>query len=315
MSNTFYTPEQVAAVAAELVEAGVQLLPTASVAKPGDWQPGGGNSVLVRVPAAAIAEDRALNDVTSEVTMVSLEEDTFPVSLSTHAVSGVALSEADNSLNLRDMASQVIAPQSDAVVDFLEAMVADVLAGVTAETGTAFDASAPEKTFTAIRRVLRGRGVKFDNDEPVYAIAGGNVIDALLDSGALDFSKTGDADALRSGSVGRVRGFHVLESSRIGDDEIVAYPRHGLTVALKPPAVPEGAPHGAVVESKNGNVALRWVRSFDPLHTADYSVLSTFAGCKITPAYEVTRDYDAGTVTRSEVAGGHVVKVDTAAGA
>ena len=312
MSN-YYTAEQAVAVAARLVSDSLHLTPTVDRSFEGEFEPGSGSTVHVRVPAGAIARDRDLDDVTSAVIFDELAETSIPISLDTHAVSGVILSEADLSLRIEDFAAQVLIAQTDAVADRVERAIATALAAVPETTGIAFDEAAPEKLFTALRRALRERGVDFGTGEPVFALAGSNVVDALLDSGALDFSKTGDADSLRNGSVGRIRGFQVLESSRIADDEVVAYPQHGVHLAVRPPAVPLGAAFGSIVRADDRTISVRYLRDYDSTHTADRSLVSTFVGAKVMPAYRVTRDYAAGTATRSEITGGHVVRVDTSA--
>lgn len=311
----YYTPDQAAGVALRMVSDGLHLVPTVDRSFEGDFTPSYGSTVHVRVPAAAVSRDRALDDLTTAVVFDELAETSVPITLDTHAVSGVILSDADLSLNLSDFAAQVLGPQTDAVADRVEYAVAAALNGVALTTVgvPVFDPAAPEKMFTALRRLLRGRSVDFSNGEPVYAVAGGNVVDALLDSGALDFSRTGDADALRAGTVGKVRGFTVLESSRINADEIIGYPQHGVHLAVRPPRVPEGARYGQTIAvSEDRTIGLRYLRDYDASRTADRSLVSTFVGAQVMPAYRVTRDIAGGTAVRSAVAGGHVVRVTTA---
>ncbi len=315
-----YTYDQLAGVAAVLVANELKLIPTVDRSFEGDFVAGGGSTVFVRVPSAAVSRDRDLDDVTTSVVFDTLSETAVPITLDTHAHSGVVLSEEDNLLNLMDFSRQVLAPQTDAVADRCERAVADVLNAATVNTTIPWDAAKPSALFTALRRELRTRGVDFGDNEETYVVAGGNVVDVLLDSGALDFAQTGDADALRNGAVGKLRGFTVIESSRIDADEAIAYPKHAVHLAIRPPAIPVGANSAAIAKDKSGLVALRVLRDYDSAKTADRSLVSTFVGAKAMPAYRITRNYTAGSesATRTEVAGGHIVRVsisDTEPGA
>lgn len=308
MANTLYTADQVAAVAVVMAAEDLVLAPTFSVALEGDFQPGGGNRVLLKVPAALIARDRDLADKTSAIVVDELTEATVPVSLDTHALSAVGLSEEDLSLNLSDFSRQVLRPQMDAVVDRVEKAAADVLLSVAEDGSIAYDAAAPVKTFTALRRALRAKGTDTATASLV-AVVGSDIADDLLDSGALDFEKTGNAEALRNGVIGRVRGFDVVESGRIPADEIIAYPKTGMWLAVKAPAVPVGAAFGEKVTDRG--FSLRYLRDYDADRTQDRSIVSTFVGGAVMPAYKVTRNYATGAVSVTAQPGGHVVRVAT----
>lgn len=243
----------------------------------------------------------------SSVIFDQLSETAVQVDLDTHALSAVVLSEGDMTLRL---AGRVLAPRTEAVADSIDTALADVLNAVTPTTAIAFDPAAPEKLFTALRRALRDRGVDLAVEEN-YAVCGGNVIDALLDSGALDFSKTGDADALRAETVGKIRSFTVLQSSRIDGDDVVVYPRHAVHLAVRAPMVPAGV-FGEIGKDGSGRVSLRPLQDYDSARTATRSVVSTFVGAKAMPAYRITRDRVAGTALAAPVTGGHIVRVTTA---
>ncbi len=116
--------------------------------------------------------------------------------------------------------------------------------------------------------------------------------------------------ALREGQVGRVQGFTVVESTRIGDEEIYAFSRDAFTIAVRPPVIPAGAPFGAI-ESSNG-FGLRYLRDYDVMHTVDRSLVSTFVGSAALPLYRVKRNYDATTATVETVPGGAALFLDTA---
>lgn len=154
----------------------------------------------------------------------------------------------------------------------------------------------------------------------LVALVGASVVDDLLDSGALDFSKTGNSEALQNGSLGRIRGFQTIESSRIADDEVIFMTATGVYLAHRAPDLPQGAAFGAKVSGNN--LSLRYLRDYDVTHVQDRSLVDAFVGAGIMPLYNITRTEDSGSegdtgftaghATVTEVPGGAVVKIDTA---
>jgi hypothetical protein len=298
MANAFYTPIQIAKVAVAMAREDAFLAALINRDFEQDLFGGGGQgrTVNVRIPTALIARERSIDEVTASIVLDSLTETTVPITLGTHAYSAVGLSEGDLTLDLQDFAAQVLKPQVDAVTDYVENAVATALAAVPEDTAIAWNAATPEKTFTAIRAKLRKRGVP---TEGLNVVCGVNVYAALLDANAiLDASQSGSTAALRDGQVGKLRGFQIVESTRVGDDDIVAFHRDAFTLAVRAPKVPAGASFGQTVTDKG--FSLRYLRDYDANRTQDRSIVSTFAGVKQMPLYKITRNY--GTSTASVVA-------------
>ncbi|QNJ56508.1 major head protein [Arthrobacter phage Elezi] len=302
MANTFYTAEQVAKVAVAMATQDSYLGALVNRNFENDLLGGGGKgrTVNVKVPAALIARSRGIDDVTTNIVLDSLTETTVPVTLGEHIYNAVGLSEGDLTLNLEDFSRQVLAPQVDAVVDAVEEEVAEALRGIALDTATDWDAANPVKTFTQIRKILRQRGVPSAN---LNVVVGTNVYAALLDAKAItDASESGSTAALRDGNVGNLRGFTIVESTRVDDDEIVAFHRDAFTLAVRAPIVPAGASFGQSVSG--GGYSLRYLRDYDVTKTMDRSMVSTFAGVAAMPLYKVERDYGAKTASVVEVPGG-----------
>lgn len=298
MANAFYTPIQIAKVAVAMAREDAFLAALINRDFEQDLFGGGGQgrTVNVRIPTALIARERSIDEVAASIVLDSLTETTVPITLGTHAYSAVGLSEGDLTLDLQDFAAQVLKPQVDAVTDYVENAVATALAAVPEDTAIAWNAATPEKTFTAIRAKLRKRGVP---TEGLNVVCGVNVYAALLDANAiLDASQSGSTAALRDGQVGKLRGFQIVESTRVGDDDIVAFHRDAFTLAVRAPKVPAGASFGQTVTDKG--FSLRYLRDYDANRTQDRSIVSTFAGVKQMPLYKITRNY--GTSTASVVA-------------
>jgi hypothetical protein len=322
MPNAFnpYTPQQIGEVAVGLATSGFRLAKVVAKFGPNDFKEGRGDTVFLNVPGALTAHSRSLGEVTTSIVLDSLTESQEPVKLNVHAYSAVGLSEYDLSLGLQDFSKQVLLPQVDAVVNKIETAIEVTLSGLTEDTTIAYDPTDPVKVFSAGRRALSNKGIDVSSADLV-AIVGANIVEDLFDSGALDFDKTGAADALRSGTIGRVRGFEAIESGRVGDDEVIFMTRTSLYLAHRAPAVPLGATYGETVIQDE--ISLRYLRDYDVTKTQDRSLVSTFVGVGVMPLYKVERTEDvgkqgdvgyvAGSAVVTEVAGGAVVKVITTA--
>lgn len=307
--NEFYTPEQIAKVAVAMAAEESYLGALIARDFEADLLGGGGKgrTVNVKVPSALIARSRGIDETTASIVLDSLTETTVPITLGEHLYSAVGLSEGDMNLDLADFSKQVLAPQVAAVVDYIEEQIVDALSTVKVSAAITWDAENPVPTFTAMRKELRQRGVPQAN---LNVVVGTNVYAALLDAKAItDASQSGATEALREGNVGKLRGFTIVESTRVGDDEIVAFHRDAFTLAVRAPQVPTGQ-FGQVVNDKG--YSLRYLRDYDVMHTLHRSMVSTFAGVAPMPLYKVERDRDALTATVSEVEGGAAIRIDTA---
>lgn len=310
MALNSYTATEIADLAAAGVATGVDLATHVKRYEDKDFLNGHGGHAFIRIGAALTAASRDLRDGDTAVIFDELNEKRISVDLTTHLVSAIKMTDAEYSLDLQDFAAQVMVPQSDSIADGIDKKVSDLLAGITAATpGKAYSATKPQDLFVQARRALRAKGVDVAN-EKLVAFVGGNIVDDLLTSGSLDFSKTGDADALRNGSAGKVMGFTVVETARgVADSEAVFTTASGVYVATRVPAIPEGVTFGAV-SAKDG-LRVRVIRDYDPSTLSERSIVSTFVGAGISPLYDVTRDYTTRTTTVSEVEGGAVVKFAT----
>lgn len=307
--NTFYTADQVAKVAVAMAAEDSYLGALINRDFEADLLGGGGKgrAVNVRIPSALIARSRDIDETTAAIVLDSLAETTTSITLGSHIYNAVGLSEGDMNLDLEDFSKQVLAPQVDAVVDAVEAEVADALQAITLNESIAWSAANPVATFTALRKELRQRGVPQTN---LNVVVGTNVYAALLDADAITSAeKAGSTEALREGNVGKLRGFTIVESTRVDDDEIIAFHRDAFTLAVRAPQVPSGQFGQAVSE---GGYSLRYLRDYDVMHTLHRSMVSTFAGVSAMPLYKVARDYETSAATVSAVTGGAAIRMSIA---
>jgi hypothetical protein len=319
MANTFYNAPQVAKTAVAMAVEDSYLGALVSRNFQNDLLGGGGKNltVNVRVPSALIARERGIDDISTAIVLDSLTESTISVTLGTHAYSAVALSEGDMSLHLESFAAQVLAPQVDAVVDDVEHTVATALLAADGfQTGEdpasgdpghiVYDETDPVKLFIALRRILRNRGVPTAG---LNVVVGTQIYADLLSSQKLqDASASGSTAALREGQVGRVQGLTVVESTRVPENDLIAFHSDAFTLAVRAPIVPAGVSFGAF-EASDG-YSLRYIRDYDASVLKDRSIVSTFAGVQPMPLYKVTRDYSAETATVAEVPGGAAIHLD-----
>lgn len=310
MANDFYTPEQAATIAAKLAGEDAFLSALVSRNYADDLLGGGkgGKPVAIKMPTTLIARERDIDDVTSSIVLDEIAESMQSVNLDrVHDYSAVALSEADLTLNLTDFSSQVLKPQTEAIVDKLEHKVAKALTDVPEPTGfePAYNPAKPVPFFTALRKHLRDNGVNA-NDSGFNVVVGTGVYAALLDADAItDASQSASTSALREAGVGRIRGFNIVESTRVGENEVVAFHRDAITLVTRAPVVPAGASFGATVSE--AGFSLRYIRDYDADKTADRSLVSTFSGVGILPTFKIGRNYETRQVTTTELEHGGIV--------
>lgn len=319
MANIFQTdPTAVGDVAIHLALDSLRLGEVAQRFDSSDFIAGRGDTVYLTVSGALAAHGRALDDVTNAIISERLSELREPVKLSTHAYSSVVLSDAELSLDIKDFGKQVLDPQAVAVAAKIERALADVIEGIAVDPAVTFMRSEPVSFFTRGRAALRAKGIDVAG-EPLVALVGSAVYDILLDSGALDADKLGgDASALTKGAVGNLRGFEIVEATSGDPGDVVFMTKRGsLYLANRAPEVPTGVTGN---KSTHEGFELRAIQDYDATVTAQRSVLSTFVGAGILPAYKATRtedvaiqgeaDFVAGSVTLSPIPGGATVKAN-----
>lgn len=293
MTNTLLTAENIARVAATVVGQDLGLAGKVYRDLEADFQTGKGNKVKVRVPGAVAAHTRGIYDTSTPLVSDEIAEQSIDVELTDHVYDRVTLSEGDLDLELKDFTRQVLGPQAAAIVKHIEKSVAAAMKATPESAALAYSAAAPAKTFTQIRKALRDNGVP--TETPLIAAVGSGVYADLLDA------PTGTWD-----ENGKVRGFEIVESTRLASDEIVGFVKNAFALVVRAPQVPQGAPFGASVSE--GGFSLRYIRAYDDTVAADRSTVSAFVGVQPMP---LAVDNEDGTI--SLVENGGAVRVLTAA--
>ncbi|WNT44327.1 major capsid protein [Microbacterium phage Mabodamaca] len=320
MAHTFdYDAAQVAVVTAKFVEQDSYL--SALVGR--DYQdeflaPGTANRpIKIKYPTTLFARSRDIDDITSNIELDEIVESSTTLNLDKDMVySAVPLSEGDLNLKLTDFSKQVLRPQAKSISEEIEDRVASKLLSIDApESFTAsYDPTNPVAYFTRLRKHLRDNGVPQGN---LQLVVGTGIFADLLDSKAItDVSESGSTAALREGQVGKVRGFTVVESTRVDDYEVLAFHRDAVTLVTRAPAVPAGANFGASVAE--GGYNMRYMRDYDAIKTVDRSIVATFMGIAVLPTFKIERDKEARKATITPIEHGgivHVADVKAPAGA
>ncbi|WWV91840.1 major head protein [Microbacterium phage phiMiGM15] len=311
MAHTFdYDAAQVAVVTAKFVEQDSFLSALVSRNYQDEFlAPGTANRpIKIKYPTTLFARERGIDNITDSIQMDEIVESSTTINLDKKMVySAVPLSEGDLNLKLKDFSSQVLKPQTAAIAEDIEHRLSEKLLAVPAPTDftATYDATNPVAYFTKLRKHLRDNGVP---QAGIQLVVGTGIYADLLDAKAItDVSESGSTAALREGQVGKVRGFTVVESTRLSDFEILAFHRDAVTLVTRAPAVPAGASFGA--SANDGGYSMRYLRDYDAVKTVDRSIVATFVGVGILPTFKITRDRTARTATITPIENGGVVHI------
>lgn len=279
MAHTLWTPDQ----AARSTLAALRWLTTLPRTVRQDFSQefiaGRGQTINVRKPISAgsahtyTSTDRAAR---TAITFNDLTETWVPVTMDTQVYNAVRLPDDFATFNLESLERQVLVPQAESVVDELTAPLVDEMEAVASDTGLEIAAGGANAlaVVTKARRVLNERKVPFADR---YLAVGTGVAELLLGLDQLTkVNEAGTDGALREGTIGRLRGFTVIEDPALADDFGVAYHRDAFALVTRPSRQPEGAAKSATV-SQDG-FALRWIQHYNPLQLEDQSVVDTFVG-------------------------------------
>ncbi|QWY81829.1 major capsid protein [Microbacterium phage Honk] len=267
-----------------------------------------GRPIKIKYPTILFARARAIDDVTTNIELDAIAETGTTLNLSKQMVySAIPLSEADLNLNLKDVSAQVIRPQAAAIADDIEHRLASALLAVPEPTGftAVYNAADPVKYLVALRKHLRDNGIPQGN---INLVVGTGIYADFLNAKAItDVSQSGSTAALREGQVGKVSGFTIVESTRLDDNELLAFHKDTVTLATRAPAIPAGASFGASVSE--GGYNLRYIRDYDASKTVDRSILATFVGVGILPTFKVVRNRATRVATVTAIENGGIVHI------
>lgn len=275
MANSFQKATQIVNTALGLLEREIVLPATTWRYGLADFRGAADDTVNLRVPAIATADDRTLRSGTS-LTAHDLTENSIAVVLDKHPNSLVNIPDEQLTLDIDSFTAQVVARQARAVAEKLEGYIATALSGGDYKVGHTIEWNTgdPYASLIYARRVLNAANVPM-NDR--FVVLGSNIEAELLADDRVNAANTFGTDtAFREATVGRLFGFTVLTSNAVDPDVAYAYHRSAVAFANVAPAVPAGATTGASATFEG--LSLTYVQDYDPTYAQDRSLVHSFAG-------------------------------------
>jgi hypothetical protein len=279
VANTFIKAEQIVEAAGLLLQREIVLPRLVWTQSSADFIGAKDDTINLRVPAVVTAKTRALRS-TDGLDADDLTETSVPVPLDTHVYSLLNITDEQLTLDIRDFARQVLAPQMRAVGEGMEDAIATAIAGATWDatavefvegTDDPYDVAVDARKALNVLNVPRSGRV---------LLLGSDLEAAFLKSDKLSkVNESGSDDALRDAVITRVAGFTVVGSNAIEPDEGYAFHSTAIGFGVVAPQVPAGAAQGArgVVEG----LALRYLRDYNPTNSTgpvDRSLVDAFVG-------------------------------------
>lgn len=279
MANEFLKAAQIVDAANLLLQREIVLPRLVARYGLADFQYALNDTVTLRVPAVRTAKTRTMRSNTP-LAAEDLAETSVPIRLDTHVYDLLNITDEQLTLDIRDFARQVLAPQIRGVVEGLENVLATTIEGATFEADPIPFAEGTDEPYDVAvdaNKALNKLNVPRNGR---VLLVGANVEAAFLKSDKLSkVNESGDSSALRDATITRVAGFRVVGSNAIDEDFAVAFHRDAFGLGVVAPAVPSGAAMGERRESDG--LALRYLRDYNPTNATgpvDRSLVDAFAG-------------------------------------
>jgi hypothetical protein len=286
VANTFIKAGQIVEAAALLLQREI-VLPRLVWTQPSANFVGALNdTITLRVPAVLTGRTRVMRSTTA-LTADDLTETSVPVQLDTHAYSLLNITDEQLTLDIRDFAAQVLAPQMRAVGETMEDVIVTAL---DAATPTATDvevdttaAPAEGEAFAflvSLRKALNDANVP--RDDRVLVVGSALESWILRDPVVASRDATGNTSALADATIGeggRAAGFRIVGSNAVAETDGYAFHRTAIAFGNVAPAVPAGASMGARTATEG--MALRYLRDYNPTNSTgpvDRSLVDAFVG-------------------------------------
>lgn len=288
MPNTFLKPSVITAVALERLRRELVLPRLVSRKGLADFRGALNDTINIRVPAVLAARDYEFRTRVNPIVLDTIAETSVPLTLDKHPYSAVAVTDEELTLDIDSFARQVLEPQVIGVAEKLEGYLATVMQGVVPVHGTSYYKDTVTYTEQAVPKteprfyntLLAARKILNDNNIPKtdrLVVIGSGIEKAALGEDAFrQAQQAGDNTALRAAFLGNVAGFDVFATNSLPVGFGVAFHRSAFVFASIAPEVPAGVPFGA--SQSESDLALRWIRDYDPNYMRDRSVISAFAG-------------------------------------
>ena len=284
MANTFIKAGQIVEAAALLLQREIVLPRLVWTQPSADFVGALNDTITLRVPGVLDASTRTMRSSTA-LTPDDLTETSVPVQLDTHVYNLLNVTDEQLTLDIRDFASQVLAPQMRAVAEGMEDVIAAELAAanVTADqviddidTSTAPTEGEAYGVLVEARKALNK--LKVSRSERVVVL-GADLEAWFLKDPMIANHNSGNRDALEDAMLGRIAGFTVVGSNAVDPEAGFAFHRTAIAFGNVAPALPDGATMKARVVAEG--LALRYLRDYNPTNSTgpvDRSLVDAFVG-------------------------------------
>ena len=242
-----------------------------------DFAGDNGDTISVRVPNTLAARTQATDLAT--ITYDDVIENRVDVTLA-HLYHAKRIGAKELNFNIVDFRRQITEPQVEAVARGAEDNLAAVMNGLTNPTAPsdfliAADGSNIETVVLAARRQLTRNRVPLTDR---YMACSPEVIEQILSIETFTrVDAAGSDEELRNATIGRYRGFTIVESEGLDAGEAVAYHRSGFVMS-NPIPVPMPGVVSASSQSVQGQIGVRQTFQYVPDLLGTTSVVNTFVG-------------------------------------
>lgn len=249
------------------------------------------DTVTVRVPAIGQPARTRVLRAGTPITNDDLVEFAIPVKLTTDVYKGIPISDEDLTLSIVNFADQILRPQTQAVAEKIEDLLAATIEGATFGPAITIDEEDPFLAIVDARTALNDAHVPRAGRT---LLVGSEVEAAILKSDRLTkFDQGPGLVALTEATIGRMAGFEVIGTSAIEGGKAYAYHRSAFIAATRAPRVPEGAAMGQGISYQG--IALRWLKDYDYTNTTDRSLVNAWCGFKVVEDADDPTDPESAT--------------------
>jgi hypothetical protein len=239
---------------------------------------GRGDTVTIKSPQSVAAAQ-----FTGTTTITDVVHGKISIVMDLNPYSQVQLTQRERTLYIEQLASEVVVPQTQGIVSFIDAAIAAKLNTTTGVAGSTAALGWPAAIANA-REVLTVNQVPTSDR---WLACAPDVVTGLLNSTVVQSGNLSDAgSALANGFVGRYMGFNLVESGDIAPATAFAYHRTAVCSIFRTPVAPEG---GAVSGSSSlRGISAQVLYSFSSSALADLITVQTLGGLGVS-----TVDFDA----------------------
>lgn len=260
-----------------------------------------GDTVTVRVPA--IFEGKTF-DRTAGIELQDVTEGSIPVVLDTVIDVSFPITAEELTLDIDNFDERILAPAMEAVVQRVDAELAEALIDAAEGVGgggTATMVAVANDALIAARTILSRN--KLPSTERYAVLSPEAIGEALSDPLFVQANRSGSTDALREASVGRVFGIDTYEAQVLGtgagdrgNADGVAFHRSAVALVSRTLAKPMGVAGDQASTANYKGLGLRVVKDYDIDKKQDVISIDFLCGIEpVRPAGAVQLSFGLGS--------------------